>query len=115
DSWPLDSVTSFAAMLPEEHYHETKRKRAADIGEVAHARIHASLRGMELDEEGLPLEALDKSVNAWVRWHDWFVQEQMDCKWTELQMVSEQLQCGGTLDVLANSPHGLVLVDIKTS
>jgi hypothetical protein len=92
--------------LPEEYYYAVKRDKAADAGTICHARIHASLRGMDLEPEGLPEEALAKSIPGWQRWHTWWNAEKLDLVATELPLVSETLQVGGTLDIVA---------DIKTS
>jgi hypothetical protein len=98
-----------------EYAYAVQRDTAADVGSVAHARIHASLRGLELDEEGLPAEAVDKSMNAWVRFDDWWRAERFSLVVTEQPMVSERWQIGGTLDIVAESPEGLTLCDVKSS
>jgi hypothetical protein len=93
-----------------------KVKRAADIGTVGHARIEAHLRGMELDESNLDHELVDKSANAFLRFLEWWDKSGLEVKGTEIQMISEAIQVGGTMDILAASKEGkLVLVDIKTS
>jgi hypothetical protein len=93
-----------------------KRDEAAAIGTVAHARVEAFLRGMELDETGIAPDRLDKSANAFLSFMEWWKKEQFTVIESELQMVSERWQVGGTLDILAARPsRNLVLVDVKTS
>lgn len=93
-----------------------KRDRAADIGTVTHARCEAFLHGMELDEEALDAELVDKSMNGFIRFHDWWAAEGLEVVHSELQMVSEAMQVGGTADIIARRRSGaLVLVDLKTS
>ena len=102
--------------LPEKWFADVKKDRAADIGTVTHARCEAFLKGMELDEGGFDAELLDKSTNGWVRFHDWWTSAGLAVLHSELQMVSEAMQVGGTADIVALAPDGaLVLVDLKTS
>ena len=63
------------------YFCERFTERAADIGTVTHARCEAFLNGVELDEEGLDAELVDKSMNGFIRFHDW---------WTENQLRSEE-------------------------
>lgn len=93
-----------------------KRDRAADIGTVTHARCEAFLHGLELDEDGLDHELVDKSTNGFVRFVDWWKSEGLEVVHSELQMVSEKMQVGGTADIIARRRSGArVLVDLKTS
>ena len=99
----------------EPYAYTVKRESAANVGTVAHARIHAYLRDTELDPQGLPTETVEKSLPGYHRWLDWWQAEQMKCVATELAMVSEAMQVGGTLDIVADSEHGLTLADVKTT
>ena len=110
-----DHASQILNLIPEPYAYTVKRDRAADIGSVCHARIHAYSRGMELDEEGLPPEAVDKSMNGFIRWHDWFKGEGLNVVASELPLVSEAMQVGGTLDIVAASSSGLTLCDVKSS
>ena len=102
--------------LGAEWFANIKRDRAADIGTVTHARCEAFLHGLELDEEGLAHELVDKSANGFVRFHDWWTASNLSVLHSELQMVSESMQVGGTADIVAMDANGsLVLVDLKTS
>jgi hypothetical protein len=91
------------------------RDRAADIGTVSHARVEAHLRGMDFDETGLDKTALDLSANAFLAFLEWWERSGFAVEATELQMVSEAWQVGGTLDILARRGDARALVDIKTS
>lgn len=98
------------------YFCEQFTERAADIGTVAHARCEAFLHGVELDEEGLDAELVDKSTNAFVRFHDWWTERGLTVLHSELQMVSEAWQVGGTADIIARRHDGaLILVDLKTT
>lgn len=95
---------------------DVKKDRAADIGTVTHARCEAFLHGVELDEEGLDSELLRKSLNGFVRFQGVWAREGLVIVASEKVMVSESLQVGGTADIVAIDPQGLlVLRDLKTS
>jgi hypothetical protein len=92
------------------------RQGAADIGTVAHALCEAYLRGMELDSTNITPEALGKAETGFIRFLDFWDKEGLKVLATELVMVSEAMQVGGTMDVLAERADGrLVVVDLKTS
>jgi len=90
------------------------RDAAADIGTIAHARIEAHLRGMDFDETGLSTEALDKSATSFLRFLEWWDRSNLSVEATEVQMVSELWQVGGTADIVALRGDRRILVDIKT-
>lgn len=95
---------------------EAVRQVAADIGTVGHALCEAYLRGMGFDAGNIAPEVLDKGETAFLRFLDFWQKEQLTVVATEQAMVSERMQVGGTLDVLAQRGDGrLVLVDLKTS
>lgn len=94
---------------------EKVRDEAAAIGTVAHARVEAYLRGLEFDASGITLERMQQSGYAFDAFAEWWARERYAVAATELQLVSERWQVGGTLDILARRDDGLTLVDIKTS
>ena len=95
---------------------EAARQAAADVGTIAHALCEAHLRGMEMDTGNLAPDMLSKAETGFLRFLDFWQKEQLTVLHTELAMVSERMQVGGTLDVLAVRPDGKrVLVDLKTS
>lgn len=94
---------------------EKVRDEAAAVGTVAHARVEAWLRGLDFDFEGVTLERAKQSGYAFDGFVEWWNREGYAVVETELQLVSEKWQVGGTLDILAKRGDELVLVDIKTS
>jgi hypothetical protein len=95
---------------------EAVREKAADIGTIAHALCEAHLRGMELDTSNVSPEMLDRAETAFVKFVTWWDREGLILNCCELAMVSEHMQVGGTLDILATRTDGrLVLVDLKSS
>lgn len=93
-------------------------QRTADIGTIVHARIEAELRGMVLDESNLDPEIAEISKHGYVRFMNWWNDQDLDMRTTEQRMVSEKMQVGGTLDLVAErriAPGHLLLIDIKSS
>lgn len=113
---PDEFVRDLRSALGEKWAADVKKDRAADIGTVTHARCEAFLHGVELDEEGLDSELLRKSLNGFVRFQGVWAREGLVIVASEKVMVSESLQVGGTADIVAIDPQGLlVLRDLKTS
>lgn len=95
---------------------ERTRQVAADVGTVAHALCEAHLRGLELDRDNIAPDVLRKAETSFLRFLDWWDKERLEMVHSELAMVSETMQVGGTLDVLAKRSDGRrVVVDLKTS
>jgi hypothetical protein len=95
---------------------EAARQQAADIGTIGHALCEAHLRGMDFDPETVVPELLAKAETAFLNFLEYWDREQLTVQACELRMVSEVMQVGGTLDILARRTDGrLVLVDLKTS
>ncbi|MGJ0510241.1 MAG: PD-(D/E)XK nuclease family protein [Methylocystis sp.] len=95
---------------------EASRQGAADIGTIAHALCEAHLREMELDTDNIAPEQLAKAQNGFRRFMEFWTKEQLVVIATELSMISERMQVGGTLDIVAMRPNGaFVLVDLKSS
>jgi PD-(D/E)XK nuclease superfamily len=93
---------------------EAAREKAADIGTIAHGLCEAYLRGMELDRTNLAPDMLDRAETSFLKFLQWWDRQHLVVERTEQAMVSERLQVGGTLDILARSESDLVLVDLKS-
>ena len=94
---------------------EASRQVAADIGTVAHALCEAHLRGMELDRENITPETVGKAETSFLRFLEWFDTAHLTVVATEVQLVSERMQVGGTADLVAQTTDGaLWLADLKT-
>lgn len=93
-----------------------KEEVGTDLGKVAHGHIQAYLQGYDgLDPTGLGdlwTRALPIFGKFLQRWNE----SGYRLVASELQLVSERLQVGGTKDILAYDPMGrLLLLDAKTS
>jgi hypothetical protein len=101
------------------YFAEVKRDRSADLGTIVHARIEAWLRGEELEPDDLPPDLYAESVHGFDRFRRWWDEKRFMCVGSEVQMVSEEMQVGGTMDVAARGLDqlglGITVVDIKSS
>lgn len=90
------------------------RDDAAGSGTIAHAMVEADIRGWTFDRSPHDPELLkkaDKAFAAYVKWRD---QTRLKPIATELSLVSEKYQFGGTMDLVL--VHGTrAMADIKTS
>jgi hypothetical protein len=92
-----------------------KRDRAADVGTIAHARIEAWHKGMTLSPEGLDPADYAKSEAPFLRFKAMWEREGLKLIHSELQMVSDLWEVGGTADCIAETPTGRIqLRDTKT-
>jgi hypothetical protein len=97
---------------------EAARRKPADVGTIAHALCEAHLRGMELDTSNVTPEMLARAETAFLKFLQFWDAQHYVVLRTEYEMVSERLQVGGRLDILATKnadPRELVLVDLKSS
>lgn len=97
------------------------RDKAANIGTLAHKMVENHVKG-RLDTE---TDAVDKTAhspndlelahNAFGAFLDWEREHKIVYLGSEIQVVSEKYQYGGTLDILAMIDDHRTLLDIKTS
>jgi hypothetical protein len=88
----------------------------ADLGTVIHARCQAWIEGYAgVDPAGIPPDLLEQSIPATVRFQERFAARGLTLEHAELQLVSEHLKVGGTLDYVMRDSHGLLLIDLKSS
>jgi hypothetical protein len=89
---------------------------AATVGTIAHAAVEACIKGQEFDTTqllGLTDEErrqVDTCVQAW---HDWSDQTRLEMIASEVSLVDEKMQFGGTLDCAAIWRKRSIL-DLKT-
>lgn len=94
---------------------EKAREKAADIGTIAHALCESHLRGLELETDNITPEMLDRAETSFLKFLAFWEKEELTVEAVELPMVSERMQVGGCLDILARRPTGKrVLVDLKS-
>lgn len=94
---------------------ERTRQGAADAGTVAHAMAECHLTGRVLDLSNIPPDIVTTAARSFGLFRDWWDASGYEALHTELQMVSERWQVGGTLDILAGKDGRRILLDLKTS
>lgn len=98
------------------------RDQAGSVGTITHAMIEADILGVEIEDlDDFPKADVEAAKHGFVSFQHWAELVGFQPKFTELRLVSERLQTGGTLDLV-----GVVarpgpkrkkwsLIDIKTS
>lgn len=120
DSWTAGNLEPCLPRTDEgdpRPFADIRKEKAADLGTIVHARIEAWLTGQELEPDGLDPEQFRESVHGFDRFRRWFDGKGFTLVASELQMVSEAMQVGGTMDVAVKdkTAEGICVVDIKSS
>ncbi len=89
------------------------RDDAADLGTLVHALIEAEMRKMPTPV--IPEEMKDKAENALLGFYEWQAAFRLEATGSEVALVSELLQTGGTIDYPARVSSRRVILDLKTS
>lgn len=109
-------VTMLVRALPQKPFAEAKRDRAADIGTVTHALVEGWLTGDALESDGIDQMTWHMAQHGYDRFRRWWDNEGFTLLHSELVMVSELQQVGGTADIIARDRDGrMTLIDLKTS
>ena len=89
--------------------------KAADAGTLAHAMIEAELKGNPAPETGSIDQAIvSKAETAYLAWRQWAELVNFKVVASEVSLVSEEYQFGGTLDIAAIQGV-MAIIDLKTS
>ena len=94
---------------------DSVKEKACTAGTIVHQWIEDNLHGKELSPAGTSsLEILEQAQNAYEQFQAWRKGFQVSVTHTEVSLVSEKYQFGGTLDGAAMSGKRIIL-DWKTS
>jgi len=92
------------------------RDKASDIGTLAHYLIECEIKGEEPDISEYSEKDIDKAENAFLAWLEWKDSKgKIETVASEIPLVSERYQYGGTLDWVLKQNGNVILVDFKTS
>lgn len=95
-------------------FRETSEK-AADSGTLAHAMIEADIKGSpQPDVSKYPPEVVSKAETSYLAWLEWSKDVQFHTLKSEMSLVSEVYQFGGTIDIALIKERKAIL-DLKTS
>jgi hypothetical protein len=91
-------------------------KEACDIGTLAHFYIECFLNNQVADLSDYTQEERDKALVCYQKFIQWWETQDLEVVATEIQLVNELYQYGGTIDLIAKRKNGShVLMDFKTS
>ena len=95
-------------------FRDTKQA-AADAGTIAHTLIEADIKGITLDLTPYPADLLAKAQKCYENFHHWKSTVGFKPLKSELTLVSEFNQYGGTIDCIAEIQGKPCLFDWKSS
>jgi len=91
------------------------RDKAASAGTLAHAYVENHLKGLpDPLTKDIPKDIVEKASSCFIAYLDWEKAHNFQMVKSELSLISEQYQFGGTIDIGA-VVNELGIVDIKTS
>lgn len=91
------------------------RDKAADAGTLAHLFVENHLKGLpEPSTDGMDKAVVEKALSCTLAFLEWEKAHSFKMVESEIELVSEEYQVGGTIDIGAVL-NELGIVDIKTS
>lgn len=94
-------------------FRETKQA-SADVGTVAHAMVQARNHGRDWMQNGEDEETVARALRAFEQYEVWAASTSLQVIATEVLLVSEEHQFGGTPDAIAVARGALTMPDWKT-
>lgn len=86
----------------------------ADIGTIAHMMLDYDAKGKELDLSKFSSDQVAQARVSFENWQTWKDAYKPEIFATEVSLVSEKYQYGGTIDVVLNIGGNLAILDLKT-
>lgn len=86
----------------------------AQVGTCAHTMVEAMLKGIEPELADFSKTQIDKAENSILSFLEWQKSNQLEVIQTELQLVSEKLKFGGTVDCYCKLNDKFTILDFKT-
>tara|TARA_R100000781_G_scaffold98328_1_gene62037 strand:+ start:123 stop:755 length:633 start_codon:yes stop_codon:yes gene_type:complete len=90
-------------------------KEAGRIGTLAHNMIEEFTKGGVVNLDGYTPNEISQAKTAYYGFYNWFANNNVTFHETELKLVSEQYQFGGTFDAICEVNGKLVVCDWKSS
>jgi hypothetical protein len=113
--WSKEGLLRWATNLAAQGLDPDKvRDHAADVGSLAHHFIHCHLAGRPAVTATSTPVVVEKAWSCFQGFLNWQAAHQLELLGTELEVVSEEYQYGGTLDLVARVDGVLSIVDFKT-
>jgi hypothetical protein len=92
-----------------------QKAKAADAGTVCHELIRSHFTEKPFDWTVYPADVVKAGKRAYAGFESWREQYSFTLVASELSLVSPELKCGGTLDLVVSQDDDTYLVDFKTS
>ena len=86
----------------------------AEVGSIAHQMIDYEVKAKELDLSQFAIEKVEQAQQCFDNWHEWVGRNKFKPVQTELSLISEEHQFGGTIDCIAMINDKLSILDVKT-
>lgn len=90
-------------------------EKAADVGTVTHYLIECYLKGEKPDLKDFAQSDINRAKNAFNEFLEWAKYRKIKLIGSELVVISEKFQYGGTLDFVVEVESNIELIDFKTS
>jgi hypothetical protein len=85
-----------------------------DIGTITHKMVECDLTGVPFSMPDVNPEIIKKADNGFLAWLEWKSQVKFELLKSEISLVSEEYQVGGTIDIVALVKDLPSIIDIKT-
>ena len=90
-------------------------KKAGRIGTLTHNMIEEFIKGGAVKLDGYEPNEISQAKTAYYGFYNWFANNDVFFLDTEMKLVSEEYQFGGTFDAVCEVNGKLVICDWKTS
>lgn len=94
-------------------YRQTSEK-AMTAGSIAHAMIESELKNKPFAMPEVDKEIISKAESAFLNWLEWKDRVKFELVYSEISLVSEEYQFGGTIDFIPSINGKLSIFDFKT-
>lgn len=89
-------------------------KEEADVGTLSHLMIDCEVKGKALNLEEFPINIVEQAKTCFENFQTWKKRHDFNPVETEISLISEKYQFGGTIDCIAQIDDKLSIADWKT-
>jgi len=86
----------------------------ANIGTIAHMMVDYDVKGKDLDLNQFPMDYVVQAKKCFKNWQEWKSAYKPEILQTEISLISEKYQFGGTIDCICVINNKLCVLDLKT-
>lgn len=112
---PADGLITWGVNLHKQGLDwRTERQRSADVGTFIHDVLETYPNPLPPRPVWMTEEEWAKTIKAYSDYASWYAAINPKIVAHEVQLVSEELQCGGTFDLILDVAGALIIADHKT-